>query len=134
MMQHRFHIIKWLFALWMLCSIITPVRAVSQAQTPASWRTTATLSSDMTPGYQFRSTSTYAPVVGSTSYTSTPVYAPCSSSPSSQPRRTEEYNPWDDSGDPTGQQIGQVDTPVGEPFVLLLLAGLFVLYKKRRIA
>ena len=133
-MQHRFHIIKWLFALWMLCSIITPVRAVSPVQAPTAWRTTPTLSSDITLGYQFRSTSTYAPVVGATSYTTATVYAPCSSAPSSQPRRAGEYNPWEDSGDPTGQQIGQVDTPLGEPFILLLLAGLFVLYKKRRTA
>ena len=127
-MQHRIHIIAWLFAIWMLCGIpLTNVEA--QVSKPAAWRTTPTLSSDITPGYQFRSTSTYAPVVGTTSYTSTTVYAPGAASV--HPNRSKL---WDDTEEEN--PVGQVDdpAPVGEPFVLLLLAGLFVIYKKRRTA
>lgn len=130
MMQHRFHRLMWLFAIWMLCSI-APVRAVSQVSQPAAWRTTPTLSSDITPGYQFRSTSACTPVVGATSYASTTVYTP-----GSQPahaRKDSWGDPDDDDNDnlPTGVVP---TTPVGEPLILLLLAGLFVLYKKKRTA
>ena len=125
MMQHRFYRLIWLIAMWMLCSI-SPVTASPQVSQPAAWRTTPTLSSDITPAYQFRSTSAYAPVVGTTSYTSTTttVYAPGATSARS--RRSEG---WDD---PEDDPVGVLPTtPVGEPLVLLLLAGLFVLYKKR---
>lgn len=128
MMQHRFHIIKWLFALWMLCSIPF-VNVEAQVEAPAAWRTTPTLSSGIRPSYQFRSTSTYAPVVGATSYTSTTVYTPGATS--TRPHRSKQ---WEDTEDEN--PVGQVDdpAPIGEPFVLLLLAGLFVLYKKKRTA
>lgn len=89
------------------------------------------------PAYQFQSTSTCSSVVGNSSFASTTVYAPCSSAPSSKPRRSEgNYNPWDDSGDdegnPSGQGVGEVDTPIGEPFVLLLMAGAYFLFATLR--
>lgn len=94
------------------------------------------------PSYQFQSTSTCSSAVGNSTFVSTTVYAPCSSAPSSKPRRLRsEYNPWDedgdgnvDSGDPTGYGIGNVNTPVGEPLVLLLLAMIYLFrcfYRKR---
>lgn len=125
MKQHRRHIFKWLFALWMLCCIGS-VNAVSQVSQPAAWRTAPTLSSDIHPAYQFRSTSACTPVVGATSYTSTTVYTPGTSGPN-----RAKKDVW---GDPEDDAIATVYTPIGEPFVLLLLAGLFVLYKKRRTA
>ena len=125
MMQHRFHRLMWLFAIWMLCSI-APVRAVSQVSQPAAWRTTPTLSSDITPGYQFRSTSSYAPVVGTTSYlsTSTVVYTPGTSGPN-----RAKKDVWDD---PEDDAIATVYTPIGEPLILLLFGLLFILYKRKR--
>jgi hypothetical protein len=87
------------------------------------------------PSYQFQSTSAYAPVVGNSAYSSQ-VSAPFTgTAPANTLRRTGSYNPWDedgdgtiDTGDPTGQEIGVVDTPVGDiPWlfmVLLMMIGL----------
>ena len=83
------------------------------------------------PAYTFKSTSTCVSVVGQSSYASPKVYAPYSGAPYSKPRRTES-NPWDEEGGPTGQQVGQVDTPIGEPFVLLLMAGAYFLFATLR--
>ena len=126
MKQHRRHIFKWLFALWMLCCIGS-VNAMSQATAPAAWRTTPTLSADITPAYQFRSTSSYAPVVGTTSYlsTSTTVYKPGTSGPN-----RAKKDVWDD--EPDDDAIATVDTPIGEPIILILFALAFILYKKKR--
>ena len=127
MKQHRRHIFKWLFALWMLCCIGS-VNAASQVEAPAAWRTTPTLSADIYPSYQFRSTSTYAPVVGTTSYlsTSTTVYTPGTSG------LNRAKKDWDE--EPTDEEIGFINTPVGEPFILFLFALLMsiVIYRKKR--
>ena len=128
MMQRNIHRIVWCLALWLLCSL-GAVNAASQVTAPAAWRTTPTLSADITPAYQFRSTSSYAPVVGTTSYlsTSTVAYAPGTSGPD-----RAKKGDWDE--EPTDEEIGFIDTPVGEPFILLLLALLmsFVIYIKKR--
>lgn len=125
MKQHRRHIFKWLFALWMLCCIGS-VNAASQVEAPAAWRTTPTLSADITPAYQFRSTSSYAPIVGTTSYlaTSTTVYKPGTSGPN-----RAKKDVWDD---PEDDAIATVDTPIGEPIILILFALAFILYIKKR--
>ena len=125
MKQHRRHIFKWLFALWMLCCIGS-VNAASQVEAPAAWRTTPTLSADIYPSYQFRSTSTYAPVVGTPSYlsTSTTVYKPGTSGPN-----RAKKDVWDD---PEDDAIATVDTPIGGPIILILFALAFILYKKKR--
>ena len=125
MKQHRRHIFKWLFALWMLCCIGS-VNAASQVEAPVAWRTTPVMSEDVRPNYEFRSTSSYAPVVGTTSYlaTSTTVYKPGTSGPN-----RAKKDSWDDPGD---DAIGTVDTPIGEPIILILFALAFILYKKKR--
>lgn len=125
MKQHRQHIFKWLFALWMLCCIGS-VNAASQVEAPAAWRTTPTLSADITPAYQFRSTSSYAPIVGTTSYlaTSTTVYKPGTSGPN-----RAKKDVWDD---PEDDAIATVDTPMGEPMILILFALAYILYKRKR--
>jgi hypothetical protein len=125
MKQHRRHIFKWLFALWMLCCIGS-VNAMSQASAPAAWRTTPVMSEDVRPNYEFHSTSTYAPVVGTTSYiaTSTTVYKPGTSGPN-----RAKKDVWDD---PEDDAIATVDTPIGEPIILILFALAFILYKKKR--
>lgn len=125
MKQHRRHIFKWLFALWML-SCIGAANAASQVEAPAAWRTTPTLSADIYPSYQFRSTSTYASVVGTTSYlsTSTTVYTPGTSGPN-----RAKKDVWDD---PEDDAIATVDTPIGEPMILILFALAYILYKRKR--
>ena len=129
MMQHRRHIFKWLFALWMLCCIGS-VNAMSQASAPAAWRTTPVMSEDVRPTCEFRSTSTYAPVVGTTSYlsTSTTVYTPVTSGPN---RAKKDI--WDD--EPEDNEIATVNTPIGEPFILLLFGVLMMvcIYTKKRV-
>lgn len=132
MMQHRFHIIAWLCAIWMLCGI-SSVNAMPQASQPAASRTTPTLSADVTPEYRFRSTSTYAPIVGTTSYlsTSTTVYTPGASEPYRAKKDSWSEEP---TGEPTEEEIGFINTPVGEPFILLLFGLLMslVIYRKKR--
>ena len=125
MKQHRRHIFKWLFALWMLCCIGS-VNAASQVEAPAAWRTTPVMSEDVRPNCEFRSTSSYAPVVGTTSYlaTSTTVYKPGTSG-----LNRAKKDSWDD---PDDDAIGTVDTPIGEPIILILFALAFILYKKKR--
>ena len=128
MMMRKIHRIVWCLALWLLCSL-GAVNAASQVEAPAAWRTTPTLSADITPAYQFRSTSSYAPVVGTTSYlsTSTVAYAPGTSGP-----YRAKKDSW--SEEPSDEEVGYIDTPVGEPFILLLFALMmsFVIYIKKR--
>ena len=88
------------------------------------------------PAYQFQSTSTCPSVVGQSAYTTTSVQAPYSIRPGSVIRRTESWSPgsWEDDGDGWGDPgsgtlpTGVIpDVPVGEPFVLLLMALLYAL-------
>lgn len=125
MKQHRRHIFKWLFALWLLCSL-GAANAASQVSAPAAWRTTPVMSEDVRPNYEFRSTSSYAPVVGTTSYlaTSTTVYKPGTSGPN-----RAKKDVW---SDPEDDAIATVDTPIGEPIILILFALAFILYRKKR--
>ena len=129
MKLNKIHGFVWCLALWLLCSL-GAANAASQVSAPAAWRTTPTLSADVTPEYRFRSTSTYAPIVGTTSYlsTSTTVYTPGAS----EPYRAKKDS-WSE-GQPTGDEIGFIPTPVGEPFILLLFGLLmsFVIYRKKR--
>jgi hypothetical protein len=99
---------------------------MSQASAPAAWRTTPVMSEDVRPNYEFRSTSSYAPVVGTTSYlsTSTTVYTPGTSGPN------RAKKDWDD--EPDDDAIGNLNTPVGDPMILILFALAFILYKRKR--
>ena len=93
------------------------------------WTATPTMNTMASPSYQFRSTSTYQPIVGHTSYTSE-LNAPSANAPAAGgPHRLRmEDNPW---GKPTGEQaVGTIDTPVGEPLVLLVMAILYILYRR----
>ena len=124
-MRGRNKLYRWLFALWIL---IGSASAYAQTTPPAAWRTTPTLSTDMQPAYQFRSTSAYNPTVNVT------VYTPgCSSPASAGPKRAKKdiWDDNDDEGDPNGDAIGTINTPVGEPFILLLFAMLYILIGKR---
>lgn len=123
-MQHRRHMILWLMAIWMLCSIPS-VHAVSQASQPSAWQTTYTLSDDIYPSYEFYSTSSITPVVGSTSYHSGPCYAPGAG------HGGIRKDTWDGPGDDDDPVGVLPETPVGEPLILLLFALLFIVYKRR---
>ena len=123
MMQLGGKIYRWIFVTLLLLSITSSVYAYQPATQPSAWRTTPTMSSDVQPNYQFRSTSTYKPIVGQTPYVSRSTYSPGAS----RPRRS---SPWDEEG----EGIGNIYTPVGDvPFVLMaLMAGLYVIWKKKR--
>lgn len=123
-----------LVTIWLLLlgGTMSPVQAYQQAKQPAAWRTTPTLSKDNSPSYQFRSTSTYAPIVGHTSYMASEPYNP--SQAHGPNRACKDYNPWDDT-DPSGDLgLGEVDdpAPIGSPLVLLLMAVLYIFYTNRK--
>ena len=81
--------------------------------------TTATL-----PSYQFRSTSTFTPIVGERSYISTTQsYSPVAN----KPYRAKTWNEEED--DPIGQIS---EDPIGSPLILLLMAVLYLFYKKSK--
>jgi len=112
---------RWLFAIWILISSETAAYAYTQAAPPSAWRTTPTLSTDMQPTYQFRSTSAYTPTMNTT------VYTPGSSTPFGGPNRLRRGIDDEEEDDPEGDPTGYIDTPVGEPFILLLMAMLYAL-------
>ena len=124
MKLNKIHGFVWCLALWLLCSL-GAANAASQVSAPAAWRTTPVMSEDVHPNYEFRSTSSYAPVVGTTSYlsTSTTVYKPGTSGPN-----RAKKDVW---SDPEDDAIATVDTPIGEPIILILFALAFILYKKK---
>lgn len=116
-----------LIAFWLLSgSRAAYAFTYEQASQPASWNSKTTFSDDMQPSYSFRSTSSYTPIVGSTSYLSDgsgEVGAP--------PRDARRSGGWgvpDDDDNP----IGTVpNVPVGEPLVLLVLALLYIVLRKK---
>ena len=94
----------------LLMSTVLSAHAYQPAAAPAAWRTKPTMSE--CPAYQFRSTSSFTPIVGQTSYTATEVYSPAGGGPN---RAKREF-------DLDGEEIGHVDTPVGEPLIMLVMA------------
>lgn len=77
------------------------------------------------PTYQFRSTSTCASTLGNSIYVSTDTNT---SAGMVGKKIRKNTNPWDITEPP----VGEIDTPVGEPYILLLLAFLWIAYKKKR--
>ena len=136
------------FAVWTGVSAY----AFPQLKQPSAWTTTPQRSKDLRPSYQFRSTSTYTSVVGdknifftskqedntpaiignipypSMAYTtsgSRPLYA--------GPKRAYRGGMDDEEeDDPAGDPTGYIDTPVGEPWVLLLMALVLKIEKNGR--
>lgn len=129
-MKARNRIYKWLIALWLLMSCQPVLCAFQSATPPAAWGTTPTLSMDREMAYQFRSTSAY------TLTTNTTVYAPGTSSPYGNTVKRARKGGIDDEEDPEGDEVGVVDTPVGEPTILILFAFAFFgfRYYRRRNA
>lgn len=125
-MKARNRIYKWLIALWLLMSCQPALCAFQSATPPAAWRTTPTLSMDREMAYQFRSTSAFTPT------TNTTVYAPGTSSPYGNTVKRARKGGIDDEEDPEGDEVGVVDTPVGEPLILILFAFAFFGFKYYR--
>ena len=121
-MKARNRIYKWLIALWLLMSCQPILCAYQPATQPSAWRTTPTLSEDIRPAYQFQSTSTFAPTTHVT------VYTPGSGTPYGAPYRQRKGGIDDEEGD----EVGLINTPVGEPWVLLLMALVFLIAKNGR--
>lgn len=104
----------------LLMSAVLSAHAYQPAAAPAAWRTTPTMSE--CPAYQFRSTSSFTPIVGQRSYTATEVYSPVSG-----PYKVKKD--WEDEEDQ--DPVGQWDTPVGEPLIMLVMAVALLLVKVR---
>lgn len=128
-MKARNRIYKWLIALWLLMSCQPALCAFEPATPPAAWRTTPTLSMDREMAYQFRSTS------AQTLTTNTTVYAPGTSSPYGNKAKRARKGDIDEEEDPEGDPQGYIDTPVGEPLILLLFGVLMMvcIYTKKRV-
>lgn len=108
-----------LLVAWLLLwgGLLVPAQAYREATPPQSWQRTPVMSEDVRPAYEFRSTSSYMATTGRESA------APIGAAYSSRPRRSSPWDePGDENGDPNGQGVGNLFTPVGEPFVLLVLA------------
>lgn len=101
----------------LLMSAVLSAHAYQPAAVPASWRTTPTMSE--CPAYQFRSTSSFTPIVGQRSYTATEVYSPVSG-----PYKVKKD--WEDE-----EPVGEWNTPVGEPLIMLVMAVALLLVKVR---
>ena len=79
-------------------------------------------------GGTFRTTSIMIPSTGATSVPSLSTTTALASR-----NKMRQSNPWDE--DPTDDPIGVVPTvPVGSPLVLLLMAFVYILYKRRKLA
>lgn len=89
----------------------------------------------MRPSYQFHSTSS-TPMMGSTRYSST-IYTPGATSPYG-PRKVKYNDPWnedyDPEGNPQGEEIGQVNTPIGDITPWMVMAGIcaLIIYCRER--
>lgn len=133
MMQRKNRIYKWLVMLWLLLAggVWSPMVAYTRVAQPSVWQKKPTMSADICPSYQFHSTSSYTLVVGQTSYTAEP-YNPLQASGPNRARK--DYDPWGDTDPSSDHGVGEVDdpAPVGEPWVLLLMAVLYIFYTKRK--
>ena len=141
-MQRRSDIHRWLLTVWLILwgCLLSPVSAQKYGRTykgSIQYRMYRQPSANTTlPTYEFQSTSAYSPA------SSGSAYAPQVSAPyatrvgSSKPKRA-----WGDPEDDTGWTpsdgedwgIGEVaeKAPIGEPWILLLLAMTYIVYKRK---
>jgi hypothetical protein len=135
-MQRLFNKQKRWLAVWLLwsCTVVSAFAYTPTTTMPSAWGEKPTLCRDIDPSYHFRTTSSMAPVVGATSY-STAVYSPVGAS---RPQKSGPEDPWSGLGGdgetpPTDDPIGQIPyTPVGEPMAVLLVLALGYMVWKRR--
>lgn len=131
MKMRRNKVYRWLLALWLL---LIPCEyalcAYRPATLPSAWRTKPVLSSDIQTEYQFRSTSTCPLIVGCTSYTGTytGAYTATNNPTASSSPRVRKTGHWDEDGNYVEDElpIGVLDTPIGEPWILILLVGIYL--------
>ena len=117
----------------LLWACVLSVCAWDVATRPALWSTTPTLSEDVRPVYNFRSTSSYSPTM------KTITFEPMATMPYSSTTKT--YNPrksgyWNEDGEYVEDEnpIGVLPdpAPVGEPLILFALAFLYFLRLRLR--
>ena len=126
----------WL-VVWLLMwgCVVSSAATYQPATAPSTWSSTPTTSEDVRPSYQFHSTSS-TPMMGSTRYSST-IYTPGATSPYG-PRKVKHNDPWSDDydpeGNPRGEEIGQVDTPIGDITPWMVMAGIcaLIIYCRER--
>ncbi len=122
-MKGRLITYKWLtMVLLLCCSTLSHAFTYEQPTQPASWERTITFSDDVQPSYNFRSTSPYSSIVGTTSYMSD------GSGPIISPRRANGWGSPSDDDNPIGTVS---NVPIGEPLVLLVLALLYIVLRKK---
>ena len=134
-MQKRLKICKWRIAVWLLIvCCVQPTRAVTYANPyvgstrVGSSVVQTTAPSVSAPGYEFQSTSIFAPTTGTPKIDFVPL------ADGARPFYTRPGLKRDGLPGQDGQEIGVVPTPVGEPLVLLLFAMLYVVSRLFRRA
>ena len=127
-MMQRHNILKWILAAWFMLLGCTASYGYTNYQTAPAY--TNLYHTAVAPSYQFHTTSVYTSVVEN------PTFSPVAADPysNSGPRKgMRKSSPWDEDDPETGggNEVGVVDdtVPVGEPFVLLLLALLYGGYR-----
>lgn len=140
-MQRRVDLFRWILTLWLVIAgcMGTPVLAqkygtLYKGATPHRTMYRQPIARDACPTYQFRSTSAYSSSFSGSAYAPQVTTPYATRAAGSKPRRS---NPWsedeyDDEGNPQGQEVGLMDTPVGEPFILLIMALFYFLYKRKQ--
>ncbi len=109
--------------------VCTAATAHAQVAQPAVWSSKPMMSEDVNTDYQFRSTSTCTPIVGSTPYISDGGIT-TAGAPQCGPRRGPWDGNWESDADPIGVYA---NTPIGEPLVLLLMALAYIVCRGIRI-
>lgn len=139
-MQKRLKICKWRIAVWLLIvCCVQPTRAVTYANPyvgstrVGSSVVQTTAPSVSVPGYEFQSTSIFAPTTGTPKIDFVPLADGAGPLYTGSGMRKGGL-----PGDPSeggGEEIGTVtEPPVGEPLVLLLFAMLYVVSRLFRRA
>ena len=135
--RHRWLITAWFLIMGCLLTVVygqqygTLYKGISTTYRSAY----ASVPSSSAPTYEFQSTSAYSSSLDMYTFT-TKVYEPFAPSP--YVAGDMRKSPWDDDGDPDDNPLGNVDdpAPVGEPWILLLLALMYLIYtvyKKKTI-
>ena len=120
----------------MFGGVVSPVRAYQQvnySNHSSIWQKKTVLSNERYPSYHFQSTSSYAPIVGQTSYTAD-TYDPMQNA---APNRARKSSPWDEDpqdDDDSYLPIGVTDNPlpIGEPWALIGMLICYLFYTKRK--
>lgn len=121
---------KWILVLLILCGShqVSVAGTFGRVAQPADWGYKTVFSDDIRPSYAFHSTSSCNSVLGNTSTNSILSEGITSYS--------DAWNPWgDEDPEPTGNPVGTLDnpTPIGEPLILVVLAIMYLLFRRARL-